>query len=311
MVYRPISVVVPVKNREDLILRALDSVRHQSYRPIRLIVVDNDSTDSTFRKVEEWKNRHEADDFSVTLVSETKPGAAAARNRGLREVTTEHMLFFDSDDVMLPDLAMTVMEEFDRHPKLDLIYWRTAVVNSREEVIPKRFARFDLIRRHIYNAVLCTVAYASRTDFIRKVGGWNENLSVWDDYELGLRLLAYEPNMKGIFRVLVHIHPQAESLTGLDFSSKAGQWEKALDTMGKESDRLFDSPLRERVLDMLTYRRVVLAAHYKSEGYPEFAEKLLSIALSSPLLSPFRRRLLKFIYKYTVRGGRAAYLLWR
>ena len=54
MIYNPLSIVIPVKNREKLILRALDSVYNQSYRPIRLIVVDNDSTDGTLATVEKW-----------------------------------------------------------------------------------------------------------------------------------------------------------------------------------------------------------------------------------------------------------------
>ena len=309
MVYKPISIVVPVKNREKLILRALDSVRHQSYRPIRLIVVDNDSSDSTLDVVTEWKRKHETDDFRISVLSENKPGAAAARNRGLREVDTEHLLFFDSDDVMLPDLAMTVMEEFDRHPKLDLIYWRTAVVNSLEEVIPKRFARFDLLRRHIYNGVLSTQAYALRTDLIRSIGGWDESLSVWDDYELGLRILGHSPEMKGIFRVLAHIYPQAESLTGTDYQSKAGKWEKALDAMERGAE-LFDTSVAERIRNMILYRRMNLAALYASEGREDIAFPLRDLILKSSPLSPWRRRLLRFIFNYTRRGGRAAYLLW-
>ncbi|MDE7412766.1 MAG: glycosyltransferase family 2 protein, partial [Muribaculaceae bacterium] len=159
MIYRPLSIVVPVKNREKLILRCLDSVYNQSYRPIRLIVVDNDSTDATLMAVQKWKEEKESEDFSVTLLSETRPGAAAARNRGLLEVDSDYMLFFDSDDVMLPDLAITVMESFDRDKKLDMVYWRTAYINSKDEVIPKRFAGFDLIKRQIYNGVLCTISY--------------------------------------------------------------------------------------------------------------------------------------------------------
>ena len=178
MIYNPLSIVIPVKNRETLILRALDSAYNQSYRPIRLIVVDNDSTDGTVEAVAKWKENHESEDFSIKIVSEKRPGAAAARNRGLLEVDTDYMLFFDSDDVMLPELAITVMEAFDRDKKLDVVYWRTAYINSKEEVIPKRFAKFDLLRRHIYNAVLSTQAYAIRTSFIKRIGAWNSSLTV-------------------------------------------------------------------------------------------------------------------------------------
>lgn len=310
MKFDPVSVVVPVRDREKLLVRCLDSVRNQSYRPVRLIVVDNASADNSLKVALDWKGKYETDDFQVSVVSEEQPGAAAARNRGLLEVDTERMLFFDSDDVMLPELLVTVMETFDRNPKLDMVYWRTAVINSKDEVIPKRFAFHDLIRRHIYNAVLSTQAYALRTSFVKRAGGWNSRLMCWNDWELGLRLLANEPNIKGIFRVLVHIYPQQESITGTDFHSRAGEWEKSIEAIEKDCE-LFPSPLRERVLQMMLYRRTILAAHYKSEGHPELAAPLLDSALGSPLLSKWRRRLLRYIYEYTAHGGRAAYLLWK
>ena len=310
MIYQPLSIVVPVKNREKLILRCLDSIYNQSYRPIRLIVVDNDSSDATPERVREWADAHRSDDFTVTLLTETRPGAAAARNRGLLKVDSDYMLFFDSDDVMLPELAVTVMETFDRKPKLDMIYWRTAVINEKEEVIPKRFARFDLIRRHIYNGVLCTVSFAVRTDFIKKAGGWKSDLRVWDDWELSLRLLLHEPEIKGIFRVLVHIYPQKESITGQDFVSKAGEWEKTIEACEHDA-QLAPEPLRQRILDMLIYRRVNLAALYAADGDTQRGENLMNQTLTQGShLSKMKRRLLKFIYNYTRSGGRAAYMLW-
>ena len=316
----PISIVIPVKNRPQLIARCLDSVRSQSYRPIRIIVVDNASTDNTREVVEAWREQNSTPELSLLLLSEEKPGAAAARNRGLEAVDTTRMMFFDSDDRMLPELAITVMEEFDRHPDLDLIYWRTAFVNEREEVIPRRFARMNLIKRHLYNTVLSTQSYAIRTDFIRRIGAWDESLTCWDDWELGLRILTARPNMKGIFRTLVHVYPQPESITGTEFHSRAGIWEKAIEKMERHASTL-PEPLRTRILRMLLYRRVNLAALYAAEGYPELASPLLKMIESpqSEFLEPqasslepnkYDRLRLRLIYHYTRLGGRAAYLLW-
>ena len=310
MISNPLSIVIPVRNREKLILRALDSVYNQSYRPIRLIVVDNNSTDATVPAVEKWKEAHESEDFSVKIVSETRPGAAAARNRGLLEVDTDYMLFFDSDDVMLPELAITVMEAFDKNKKLDLVYWRTAYINAKEEVIPKRFAKLDLIRRHIYNGVLCTISYAIRTSFIKRIGGWDSSLKAWDDWELGLRILLNEPDMKGIFRVLVHIYPQTDSITGTDFHSKAGEWEKAIAAMEKDARELTSGSLQRRILSMLLYRKINLAALYSRENFSTLGRDLLETSLKSSGLSKWKKRLLRLIYTYTKNGGRGGYLLW-
>lgn len=310
MIYRPLSIVVPVRNRPELIRRCLDSIYNQSYRPIRLFVVDNASTDNTPEVVEDWIRTHDSEDFRVTLLHEPKRGAAAARNRGLREVDTDFMLFFDSDDVMLPELAISVMETFDRNKNLDLVYWRRGFVNDRDEVIPGHYAHRDVLGNHLYHSVLSTQSYAVRTSFMKLAGGWKSELSVWDDWELGLRLLGRNPDMKGIFRVLVHIYPQEVSITGTDFHSRVGEWEKAIALMEKDAE-MFPEWGARRIRDILTYRKVILAAHYSREGFPELASGLLEKSISDSWLSGWRKKLLRLIYRYTAAGGRGAYLLWR
>ena len=44
-----LTVVIPVRNRENLIIRCLDSVKRQTLRPLNVIVVDNGSTDGTWK----------------------------------------------------------------------------------------------------------------------------------------------------------------------------------------------------------------------------------------------------------------------
>ena len=61
------------------------------------------------------------------------------------------------------------------------------------------------------------------------VGGWNEDLFVWNDFELGARLLLASDRIFHLpGKPSVIVHQQADSITGVSFSSKAGQWEKRL-----------------------------------------------------------------------------------
>lgn len=316
---RPVSVVVPVFNRAGIVERSLQSIYNQTYRPIRLIVVDNNSSDATREVVKNWISSHSDDGFSAVLLSERKQGAAAARNRGLEAVSSEWVFFFDSDDVALPEMVASAMEEADSNGDADMVFWRTADVGSDGRLSPRRFARTNLLQRHIYNALLATQAYAVRTDFIRRCGGWNEILPCWDDWELGLRLLCHNPRIRGIDRVLVHIYPQKDSITGTDFHSKAGKWELAISEMESFALSLPFS-LRMKVLRMLCYRRVNLAALYAREKHAQLGRRLrdatfvhplyYSKSVSGPGLNLPDRLLLRAIYHYTRLGGRGAYLLW-
>lgn len=307
-----VTIVIPVYNRAHLIERTLESIYDQSYRPIRLIVVDNNSSDSTSDVVTNWASLHETSDFSVSLLHEYRQGAAIARNTGLKACETEWIFFFDSDDRMLPGLVSSVMDESRKDPSLDIVFWNTAFVLPDGKVRPRRFSTRKVMHRHLYNCLLSTQSFAVRTEFIRRCGGWNESLKVWDDWELGFRLLTNSPHIKEIDRILVHIYPQAESITGLDYHSKCGKWEEAIEEMERQA-RSSDSPDKDMWLNMLLYRRINLAALYSAEGHHDMGKALKEATLKSEngsKLAGWRRGLLNLIYYYTRRGGRAAYLLW-
>lgn len=297
-----ISVVVPVLNRAGLIERCLDSIAAQDVRPLRLIVVDNGSTDGTVEVVRRWMLAHEPDrELTVTLLEERRPGAARARQTGLDIVDTEWVYFFDSDDVLNPGIlsaALAVGEGYD------LVRWRLDV-HQLDGSVSHMPLRGDLVRAHVFNAVLSTQSYMIRTGFLRECGGWDPAVMVWNDWELGIRIVRHAPRARALDRAGVTVYRQAESITGVDFTSKAGRWEEVMDgiyrTVGDD----------RRLREMVDYRRVILAAHYRREGSDELARALLDKTLHHTTCSAWRKQLLRLIYRYTAAGGRAAYLLWR
>lgn len=314
---QPVSVVIPLYNRENLIERAMQSVYDQSYRPIQLIVVDNNSTDKGSMIVRQWANTHTTPDFTVVLLEEPRQGAVRARNRGLEAVSADWVLFFDSDDVMLPPLISKVMERVDKDKSTDLVYWPSALIYPDETVHRRRFGTRNVLRRHLFNALLSTVNFAVKTTFIRKAGGWNTELTCWDDFELGVRLISHNPKCTALTATLVHVYPQKDSITGTDYHSKSGEWEKSLKAIEKHALSL-PRPLCDQIIRYITYRHINLAALYAREGTTAVAHNLLRSALercratsSVTYLPRWRRLLLTAIYHYTRLGGRAAYMVWR
>lgn len=73
---RRVSVVNPSYNAASFIGEAIDSVLHQSYRPIELVVVDDSSTDRTWEIISE---------FGTALISERSEQNCGARIRGIAE----------------------------------------------------------------------------------------------------------------------------------------------------------------------------------------------------------------------------------
>jgi glycosyltransferase involved in cell wall biosynthesis len=95
-----ISVVIPVYNRSEKILRALKSVQSQTYENWEVIVVDDASDDNTAKFVHDMSLQDKR--ISCVLHFRNK-GAQGARNTGIRKALGEWVAFLDSDDEFLPE----------------------------------------------------------------------------------------------------------------------------------------------------------------------------------------------------------------
>ena len=91
-----ISVIVPTRDRESLVQRAIRSVLVQTFEDFELIVVDDGSTDATQTAVTAF------DDSRIRYLHQPPSGAAPARNRGAAAARGEYLVFLDSDDEAKP-----------------------------------------------------------------------------------------------------------------------------------------------------------------------------------------------------------------
>lgn len=299
------TVVVPVKNRATLVLRTLASIKAQTWRPIKVIVVDNGSVDGTPESVSAWIEKNREEGFDVSLESQPVPGASRARNVGLEAVDTRLMMFFDSDDIMQPGHVESVMRRFQQPDQPDLVYFRVKYhpING-EERITKRPGR-DLMVTHICHSLFRTQGCAYETALARRAGGWNEELRGWDDLEFGTRVMLEARNRAYIKDVNVDVYARIDSITGTEFSSSRGEWEAALDAMEEALSRSRHKN-REKWLRTLSLKRAVLGALYRKEGNAEAAEVLYKRALANPLLNAFQCFYIKAAFRYTAFGGRGA-----
>ncbi len=301
------SIVVPVHNRESLITETLDSIYAQNYRPISLVVVDNNSTDNTLSVVDSWMKSHGSQDFHIVVVEESQPGATSARNRGMQEVTGDIMMFFDSDDLMLPDLASTVMNHFHDNPDLEILCWPIIIRDLDGNEHRSRIMGSRHMESHLIHCNLSTQSYAFHRNLVEKVGGWDSNLYAWNDFELGVRLLLSDPVCESVKRPLCIARRQKESITGETFHARAGTWEESLDKIEDTLRELTDKKSSDSYIRMVDYRRAILAAHYTREGHKDLGKALLSKSLANPTLGKIGRLAIRLSYFITSRHIRGAW----
>lgn len=300
-----VSVIIPVLNRASIVRNALESVLHQYQKPYELIVVDNGSIDNTFAVVSDWLDKNKNQGIKFKLLTENNKGASFARQTGLCNAEGEFIYFFDSDDLMKPNLLSEVMQKIKDNPETDIVCWRCSIklLDGKKRIPP-----FDLknpLENHLIHSLLRTQGYIIRKSFLERAGGWSKPLPVWNDMELGLRILLQNPKIIGIEKILTEIYSQKESITGLDFSSKEGEWENSLLVMDEVNENS-DYPFKNKIYKILNYRKIILAAHYYREGNKKGASKLIDATFNN---LTFKEKVwLSFSYLYTLLGFRGA---WR
>ncbi len=94
-----ISIIIPVFNAEKYLRQCLDSAKDQTLHEIEILCIDDGSTDSSGRILDEYA----AADHRFVVLHTQNAGQSAARNRGLEIAKGEFVAFLDSDDWYDPD----------------------------------------------------------------------------------------------------------------------------------------------------------------------------------------------------------------
>ncbi|EGS36618.1 glycosyltransferase, group 2 family protein [Limosilactobacillus oris F0423] len=94
-----VSVIVPVYNDEKYLADCVDSILHQSYQNLELILIDDGSTDNSAQICEDYRER----DDRVRVLHKVNGGVGSSRNAGLAMATGDYILFVDNDDWLADD----------------------------------------------------------------------------------------------------------------------------------------------------------------------------------------------------------------
>lgn len=104
-----VSVIIPCRNAEDYLEKAIRSVLNQDFRDVEVIVVDDCSTDSSAQIVSRLASR----DARVRLLKGRGQGPGAARNDGIHRARGTYLTFVDADDLVLPGAYSLMVKAFE------------------------------------------------------------------------------------------------------------------------------------------------------------------------------------------------------
>ena len=180
-----ISIIIPAYNVEDYIEECIHSAFAQTHKPIEVICIDNNSTDNTWQKLKQLQETYP----SLLIEKELKPGAPAARNKGLALSNGEWIQFLDADDLLLPEKIEHQVHLIKNKPEVCFLAAasRKKHINGQSTTtIPKQDHPFKSL--FTTNLGITSSNLWNKT-YINQVSGWDESLKSSQEADLMFRLL--------------------------------------------------------------------------------------------------------------------------
>jgi glycosyltransferase involved in cell wall biosynthesis len=151
------SICIPVFNREDLILDAIKSAQNQTISNIEIVVVDNASTDETFKRVYEESIK----DKRIKLYKNSE-NIGALRNfyKAIELANAQYVVLLGSDDWLESDFVQSRLNGFDLHPEI-------AFVSGPMKIFEQTEKNVILAAKYNYKTAILTYDYVCK-NFYKK-----------------------------------------------------------------------------------------------------------------------------------------------
>jgi glycosyltransferase involved in cell wall biosynthesis len=209
-----VSVIIPAYNAASTIERALDSVRAQTGVGAEVLVIDDASADHTIEVV---KNAIRPDENIRLIRMPKNGGASAARNAGIREARGRYLAFLDADDIWLPNKLLKQVAAIEADPDITLVTCNSQMTSATGVPLKEGHVNRPPVSGQdawktllVYN-FLPTPTILTRTDMVRELGGFDEDLAVGEDLDLWIKL-AVRGKVAVLPEILINYYDMNNSL---------------------------------------------------------------------------------------------------
>jgi GT2 family glycosyltransferase len=203
--HQTVSVIMPCYNAASHLPASVESVQAQTHTNWELVIVDDGSTDDSWQVLQNLAHA----DSRIRIFQQPNAGAAAARNRALREARGANTAFLDADDTWHAEFLHTMTAALAAKPDAGIAYcgWQNiGLGKGRDEpFIPPEYENSDKVESLLGGCRWPIHGALVRTHIIKDAGCFDENLSSCMDYDLWLRLGTIHPLVR-VPRVLAYYH---------------------------------------------------------------------------------------------------------
>lgn len=193
-----VSLIIPIFNAENFLVKGYSYILDQDYPNLEIIFIDNNSTDKSVELIEEFKNKDER----ILLIYETKQGAGAARNKGIKESSGEIISFFDIDDYIVKNKISKHVTILNKNPEVALVFGKVSKLypNNYSYLIPDNMKpgihmpyTLGIKMLFYFGCIVGPPFITCRKDATLAVGGFEESLLRGEDAAFMIKMALNNP----------------------------------------------------------------------------------------------------------------------
>jgi peptidoglycan/xylan/chitin deacetylase (PgdA/CDA1 family)/2-polyprenyl-3-methyl-5-hydroxy-6-metoxy-1,4-benzoquinol methylase len=181
-----VSIIIPAYNAAPTITETLLSLQAQTYHDWEAIVIDDGSGDDTFAIA----NQFAIQDSRIQVITQLNQGVSAARNFGVKEASSDWVLFLDADDWILPTHLEKLTDALKFDPSLDAVYCGWTRVTPDGKTINYDFSNqaSQIFAAFARSCVIAIHSCIVRRHLILDVGGFDPELPTCEEWDLWQRI---------------------------------------------------------------------------------------------------------------------------
>ena len=264
-----VSAVITTHGRLELLKKAIESVKKQTYPNIELFVIDDCSEDGT----RQWAQGQTGFVYSYIPKAESK-GGNYARNRGIALSHGKYVAFLDDDDTWEPEKIQKQVALIESNEKLGFVYCGSNICFPDGRVIPgpAPTCRGDVSKKALTTIFALTSTLLVRRDLLDQAGGFDEDLGFWQETELIMRL-AQICETDFVPEPLLNLLQAPAKADPERLTTKLDAWLKAVQYIEQKHQALLAglSPEEKKERQLLIYRdaanRCLLSGQRKKRRY--------------------------------------------
>ncbi|MFH0949243.1 MAG: glycosyltransferase [Candidatus Aenigmatarchaeota archaeon] len=182
-----LSIIIPAYNEEKNIHTCISSLLEQDYPNLKLIIVDDGSTDKTGKVIKNLMKQNK----NIIYIRNSHGGKGSALNTGLKHVHTELFGFIDADTSLSAGALESMVNQITKNTAAVI----TNISPKNTKSIVERIQKIEYVissftrklMSHIQSLYYTPGFAIYKTDVVKSLGGFDEH-NITEDLEMGLRL---------------------------------------------------------------------------------------------------------------------------